>query len=69
MKRSPLLIAAGLVLLCGTGSLAEETNCLMTREEMKAVWQESCARMNTQFEMEITQTPTAPAATTVSVRC
>ena len=54
MKPSPLLIAAGLVLLCGTGSLAEESNFLMTREEMKAVWQESCARMNTQFEMEIT---------------
>ena len=54
MKRSRLLAIAGLVLLIGTGTLAEETSYIMTPEEMKTVWQESCAQMNTQFDMDIT---------------
>ena len=47
MKKPLLCAAAGLLLLCSTGALADTPAYIMTREEMEAVYQRSHQRMNT----------------------
>ena len=61
MKQFLLSLSAGLLLLCGTGALAEEPAYIMTREEMQAVYEQSHQRMNTSGWFDIVTLDEMPA--------
>jgi len=61
MKKPLLCLTAGLLLLCGTGALADTPAYIMTREEMQAVYEQSHQRMNTTGWFDIVTLNELPA--------